>query len=295
MADTPLPPPVLPGVLPPPVPVGPPPGWYADPWLQATTRWWDGRGWTGHIGAAALAVPEPPAPTLPLRAGIVVIAVLAAALGVSRFAVAPLVRSDVPLLVVVAFSVLLAYGPVFVACLWVAKRWGTGGVARSLGFRVRGRDIGWGALTWLAIYFGNVVLAIVIKLTKVPLHSNVRGLDGGSRGRSLLLPLALVAIIAAPLVEELVFRGVVLRSFRSVMSDRKAIVAQGVLFGLAHVQAAFGAGNLGLVLLLSWAGIGFGFIANRMRRLGPSMFGHAIFNGVVFLILWLLPHVLERA
>jgi hypothetical protein len=23
-------------------------GWYADPWNQAQSRWWDGKDWTGH-------------------------------------------------------------------------------------------------------------------------------------------------------------------------------------------------------------------------------------------------------
>jgi len=26
-----------------------PAGWYADPWRQATWRWWDGTAWTGHL------------------------------------------------------------------------------------------------------------------------------------------------------------------------------------------------------------------------------------------------------
>jgi hypothetical protein len=26
-----------------------PPGWYADPWRQAPTRWWNGVRWTGHL------------------------------------------------------------------------------------------------------------------------------------------------------------------------------------------------------------------------------------------------------
>ena len=27
------------------------PGWYADPWRQATWRWWDGNGWTAYTSA----------------------------------------------------------------------------------------------------------------------------------------------------------------------------------------------------------------------------------------------------
>lgn len=34
-------------------------GWYADPWQQATFRWWDGFQWTRHVNTAA---PEPEEP-----------------------------------------------------------------------------------------------------------------------------------------------------------------------------------------------------------------------------------------
>lgn len=38
-------------------------GWYADPWLQAPMRWWDGTAWTGYTQGAAL--PPPPVPAAP--------------------------------------------------------------------------------------------------------------------------------------------------------------------------------------------------------------------------------------
>ncbi|SFK87331.1 phospholipid scramblase-related protein [Geodermatophilus ruber] len=42
----------------------PPPGWYPDPAGSGATRWWDGQGWTDHVGQAA----APPAPAVTAQA-----------------------------------------------------------------------------------------------------------------------------------------------------------------------------------------------------------------------------------
>ncbi|MGO9155125.1 AAA family ATPase [Mycobacterium sp.] len=34
-----------------------PPGWYADPWQQAHSRWWDGAQWTGFVDGAVISDP----------------------------------------------------------------------------------------------------------------------------------------------------------------------------------------------------------------------------------------------
>ena len=62
---------------------------------------------------------------------------------------------------------------------------------------------------------------------------------------------------------------------------------QGVLFGLAHVDPARGAGNIGLVLVLAAVGVAFGGAAYLLRRIGPTIIAHAIFNGVVMAVVLL--------
>ena len=37
-----------------------PPGWYVDPWGQATSRWWNGVNWTGRVNQHATAVDRSP-------------------------------------------------------------------------------------------------------------------------------------------------------------------------------------------------------------------------------------------
>ena len=48
-----------------------------------------------------------------------------------------------------------------------------------------------------------------------------------------------------------------------------------------------GAGNIGLVLVLAAVGVAFGGAAYLLRRIGPTILAHAIFNGVVMAVVLL--------
>jgi membrane protease YdiL (CAAX protease family) len=100
-----------------------------------------------------------------------------------------------------------------------------------------------------------------------------------------VVALVISAVVAAPVVEEMVFRGVVMRGLRSIWPIAVVLPVQGVLFGAAHVDPVRGAGNIGLVIVLSGVGVAFGVGAHLLRRIGPAIVAHAIFNGVVLVIL----------
>jgi Type II CAAX prenyl endopeptidase Rce1-like len=76
----------------------------------------------------------------------------------------------------------------------------------------------------------------------------------------------------------------VVGGLRSRLPTVLAVALQGLLFGAAHVDPVRGAGNVGLVVVLSSVGIAFGVAAHLLRRLGPSIVAHALFNGVVLLV-----------
>jgi uncharacterized protein len=264
------------------------PGWYPDPWQWWGYRWWSGSEWSGFTYEPPIieAPPPPePIPTFPVHTGFVGVALLAVSLLIEKF-LFPVIFSWLPVGFYVALSVAAVYLPVFYWCLRVSKQYGSGKVLQDLGLTVKGADIGWGVLTWLGIIFGNIALYLVIKLAGIPFTSNVgggKGLQG--RDRSLFLMFAISAVVAAPFFEELLFRGLVLRSLRSKFPAIAAIVMQGIMFGMAHADPRFGAGNIGLLMILSWAGIAFGFVAHKLRRNGGSIVAHAIMNGIVMLTL----------
>ncbi|MET0661790.1 MAG: type II CAAX endopeptidase family protein [Ilumatobacteraceae bacterium] len=232
----------------------------------------------------AFAPPRPPAPTLPVRAAVGAIVVLTFSLLASKFVLEALVDLDWPLVVYVLILATLGYGPSVLWCRYVSRHWGSGSLRSDIGLAPRWADLGWGPVIWLAALGAQIVLAAVIVGLGVPVSNNTDGITDLQTDRTYVVSIVITAVIAAPIVEEMVFRGVVLRGLRSATPTVLAIVLQGVLFGCAHADPVRGRGNVGLVLVLSGVGITFGAAAFLLRRIGPTIVAHAIFNGVVLLI-----------
>jgi len=262
-----------------PPPSSAPAGWYPDPYTGGL-RYFDGRVWVGDPLPVLPRLEERAAhPQLPIAAALGALAVLTASLVVGKFVVDALVPYDWPLLAYIAVATVVSYGPSVAWAFHVRRRFGDGSWS-ALGWSFRWSDLGWGPLTWLtAVVFEAVVAAIVLALD-VPFTSNV-DLDGsGQNDRTYVVALLVAAVIAAPIIEELVFRGIVLRGFASRMPIVVAIVAQGLLFGAAHFDPVRGIGNTGLVTILAGVGIVLGAAAVLFRRIGPVVIAHAILNGV---------------
>ncbi len=95
--------------------------------------------------------------------------------------------------------------------------------------------------------------------------------------------IAVLTVLVVPVVEELFFRGLVLRGFvrifagaGRILGPSLAVTTTGIVFGLAHCE---------LLELLGLAafGIVLSVIAYRFKRLGPCIFAHATFNLVAIL------------
>jgi uncharacterized protein len=87
----------------------------------------------------------------------------------------------------------------------------------------------------------------------------------------------LFACVAAPLLEEMLFRGVILRSFLHQYSRKEAILWSAFIFGLAHLNVYQFVTAFALGLVLGW-------LYERTRSLWPSILLHAAFNAYVTLI-----------
>jgi membrane protease YdiL (CAAX protease family) len=102
--------------------------------------------------------------------------------------------------------------------------------------------------------------------------------DIGSAGMISLITL----VVVAPVTEELLFRGTILRGFLGRYGARKAIVLSALIFCFIHLNPYqfFSAFVLGLAL---------GWIFARTGSLWPCLVGHAFYNAHGFLIAALLP------
>jgi hypothetical protein len=66
---------------------------------------------------------------------------------------------------------------------------------------------------------------------RLPLVGNTEGIDELTADRTYVVSLVITAVIAAPIVEEMVFRGVVMRGLRSRLAMVPSSWSQGLLFG----------------------------------------------------------------
>ena len=131
--------------------------------------------------------------------------------------------------------------------------------------------------------FGTLFLSVAVSQIGIEPQGMKQVIEVVREPHELILSLLLLSVLA-PIVEELVFRGLILAGFMSRMNWVWAVIAQGIVFGIAHVDPARGAGNVGLALILSSVGVVFGGAAYLLRRIAPTMLAHAILNAIVLVV-----------
>jgi membrane protease YdiL (CAAX protease family) len=268
-----------------------PAGWYPDPYGSTYARYFDGYRWTPYVATPGQLRPTAPAinaphPELPLPAAIGAIAILAASLIASGQILDSIVDRDWNVVAYMLVAVAVGYGPSLAWLWYISRRWGTGRVFTDLGVRFRWVDLGWGPLIWLSTVAAMGVTLGLMRVLDVPYRGN---LDVGSdspfeRDNTAIISLLVAAVICAPIVEEALFRGAVMRGLLSKMAAVPAIGIQAVLFGAAHFNPDFGRESIGLIIALSVAGAGLGLACYLLRRLGPVIIAHALMNAVAITV-----------
>ena len=148
-------------------------------------------------------------------------------------------------------------------------------LSRDFGLTMRWSDIplGLGLGLGLQIALG-IVLQLVYPLFGIDLDrvgDSAQDLaDRATSGVGVVLVL-LIAAVGAPIVEELFYRGLFLRSVQRRFGDGAAVVVPAVVFGFLHFQ-------LFDLLALVLFGIAVGVLVLRQGRLGMAIWTHVAFN-----------------
>ncbi len=160
---------------------------------------------------------------------------------------------------------------------------GTGSIVDDYGLRLRPwPDLPLGIAVGVAAQFG------LVPLLELPLQPFVHNLSrqlghptsrllGPINGTSFVI-LTIFVCLGSPLIEELFFRGLLLRGLLGKMSGlgrragpAVAMVLTGLVFGLVHFEPLQFLGLAGFGVVLS-------YLAYRTGRLGPSIVAHISFN-----------------
>lgn len=116
------------------------------------------------------------------------------------------------------------------------------------------------------------------------------------QGTAVQIGLVLTIALLAPVVEELMFRGLLFKMVEERRGVRSALLVSAGIFALFHLLG-IGTGDplrSAAVLLpqLFLVGLILGRLAHRHGRLGPAIFTHAGFNLIAVLALFLAPELL---
>ena len=163
----------------------------------------------------------------------------------------------------VLFCFLLTYKKLSYATLFHASRRSAGATLAVLAIPIVLLVPG---LMLIAGAFNSIVISLL------PMAPEDRALFDAMMASDTLA--VLFGCIAAPLLEEMLFRGVILRSFLQQYSRTAAILGSAALFGLAHLNVYQLATAFALGIVAGW-------LYERTRSLWPCILLHATYNGFV--------------
>ncbi len=167
-----------------------------------------------------------------------------------------------------ALTSLMMYGWQVTAAWWFSLRRAAGRSPALWGLRRPRRGFVWSIpLALGAVYALTFVHDLVVQPEQQPI---IREFPRTGAGLALFI---LVAVVMAPVFEEIVFRGFLFRGFANSWGWWWGALVSSTIFGLAHLH---------LDVFVPLAGLGFAlaWIYRRTGSLWPCIVLHALFNTV---------------
>ncbi len=168
------------------------------------------------------------------------------------------------------------YGVWFAATILVSHLKGLGALRRDFGFTVRVNRL-WALLAGIATTLAlGVIVTPLVNLVHGEKENVVHDLAQSQGAKRVVF--LLTAAIVAPVIEELLFRGLLLRSLRRRFSPAVAIIGSSLLFSVAHLVGGVTLGTVAVVPALFALGAISGIAAVWTGDLSVSIPLHMGFN-----------------
>ncbi len=129
------------------------------------------------------------------------------------------------------------------------------------------------AMVWLLLTIGYLQGMHALG-EPVPQQPGLQQVVALGRHDPRVVAFGLAIVVAAPLAEELLFRGYLLGALELLFAPRIADLVVAAVFGLVH--------GPDYALPMALLGLLFGWLRRRHGSLGPSMCAHVLHNGLVF-------------
>ena len=191
------------------------------------------------------------------------------------------------------------------ACVLASRGRGTGRLSADLGLRFRWVDLAIGLGLGIGLRIGSVIIALVVQtFFGRSGGGNLDSITGGGLSTvSVVVNLIIGGSLIAPVIEELFFRGLLLRSVMASLTRRghrrgtdaqadvgrrrrATYAASAVLFALLHLsEITDPIGALTLMATLLMVGWVHALVTWNTGRLGSAVVSHVVFNASAALLL----------
>lgn len=202
-------------------------------------------------------------------------------------AVSSFAMSDKTAIIIQIASIIPAHLLTLLLAWAVVTRFGKKPFFASLGWTFAG--VRWWHYVLMLIGF---YILIAIFTTVFPLKPDQMDLIIKS-SRTAMYVVAIMAVLSAPIVEEVVYRGILYSGFQKHVGKIASIIVVTVLFTLVHVPQYFE--NPSKILVLTALSLGLTLLRAYTGSLLPSVILHTLINGLQSAALIAEPYITNPA
>lgn len=166
-------------------------------------------------------------------------------------------------------------------------------VATRLGKRSIKEVFGWSWSPGFG-FWRSAALAVSMFITTLVLVSVFGGKETEldrilQSSRAAAVALAIIAVLTAPLVEEMIYRGLLYSAFEKALGALGAVIVVAAMFAGLHVIQYWP--NAGAILSITLLSVVLTSLRARTGRLLPCYVVHLVFNGIQSVLIILEPYI----